>query len=385
MPIVKRKVIHRDPPLGAFGPGDLGPDIQKYATSLADKQYSGPSAPAVSERIMQLLKGNTTEEAYLTEEKLKLLLQSSDFYKKIGLNLPNNFQKSGPSLQEALVELFKATHTGRWGDATPKRLPARLFALQDPFLPKGQRTEIPSIKMNVGRGAKEYMNLTGAGPLDLVKYKSMPMIDIDTPTTGRHKEVHPESGITAGSKGEALEKVQKIANILKSRLRTYMTPGGIRAFDISKENTVQEFIQRLEKTEEGQALSAILDPHYMTMAKRVRMYRPKGREQIGISTHGPAPIFIDDSGFASRTGPKFNRNPNEDYVATLLGDVVPSSGSAPEANANMFEQLLNTHDTRIAANTTNNSSESKMLDLIEVIKQGVPAKLREQIMRKYKL
>lgn len=385
MPTPKRRVIHRDPPVGTFGKGDMGVAPQKYATPLEEKNYSGPNKSAVSEKIMQLLKGNTTEEAYLTEEKLKLLLQSSDFYKKIGLNLPKGFQQSGPKLQEALVELFKATHTGRWGDATPTRLPARLFALPDPFLPKGQKAEIPSIKMNVGRGAREYMNLTGAGPLDLVKYESMPMIDIDTPTTGRHKEVHPQLGITAGSKAEALEKIQKIADVLKSRLRTYMTPGGVRAFDISRESTPQEFLQRLEKTEEGQALSEILDPHYVAGSKRVRTYFPKGREEIGKTIHGPGPVYIDAPGFPSRTGPKFNRNPNEDYVAALLGDVVPSNGSAPETNANMFEQLLNTHDTRIAANTANNSSESKMLDLVELIKQGVPAKLREQIMRKYKL
>jgi hypothetical protein len=82
--------------------------------------------------------------------------------------------------------------------------------------------------------------------LKISSFESTPMIDIDLPRAS-----HYEMSVTAGTAGEALDQLRDFAGANQAYLTTFMTKGGIRAFDLSHAERPMRFYGRKLATKTG--------------------------------------------------------------------------------------------------------------------------------------
>lgn len=344
----------------------------------------------------KVLAGQLSEKEYVTQLARALLGESTDFYKRSGLldavvRAPE-FKKIGRKDPRELLRVFlqlqQLQHkpiAQAMGAQQLKRLPPRIFnaternadipyQLTSPtFMP---RPGVPNITERIVLHPK-------AGPLELMRTSKVPFVDIDTPAS-LHKEVHLPSGITAKSKAEGVEMLRAIAEKLGSTLRAYVSPGGIRAFDVSQTRSPEEFYAAL-----GKQLTGKLDPHYVEASKRGSYEVPVGAayrkwdSKTGKYYAFPYETMVLEPGFSVRTGPKFNRDPKKDYIAGSIGNITPSVGG--KIDPSMLETVLQMHDARIAANRSTPANAAMIQDMLELLGQGVQKPTAEFVKKNYNL
>lgn len=377
------------------------------------REFAGARQPSTLKvrGAKKILQGELSEEQYVQGLARELLGQSADFYKLMGgqgswtdrlgsvsatvsvlkdpsipISVKNQLRNKVYKAYLLAERLRTPVVAEQFGTQAITRLPPRMFSYsgRDPEL-KGQLYSAPFFP----RPGAQVMEVLAAtpktGPLELIKLGRIPFLDIDTPSTGRFREVHPKEGITAASKAEALDVLQRISNQLGSTLRAYVSPGGLRAFDVSRERNPMDFYRAV-----GKKLSAKLDPHYMQGSTREGWFTPIGSavRRWDPKTGQYYPFSLENvykyPGFNVRTGPKFNREPLDDYIATSIGNITPQGQSGP-INPAMLETVLQMHDARISANRTPQSATAMRGDLLELISQGVKGSTLEFIKKNYKL
>ena len=120
------------------------------------------------------------------------------------------------------------------------------------------------------RGAGGRMNVTG--------FNQTPMIDIDLP-----RQSHPEMSVTAGTAGDAIDQLRDFAGANTSYLTTFMTKGGIRAFDLSKVERPVKFYGRKLATKTGDPLysaHSLLRNRYDVRVSGKSMYEGEGLDYV---------------------------------------------------------------------------------------------------------
>lgn len=197
----------------------------------------------------------------------------------------------------------------------------------------------------------QYIQQSGkTGPIEIGGFKNVPMIDIDTPNMAHFND----EWVTAAGPGEALEQIMQILRDKKvSSQRMYLTPGGVRTFELGEQMSPQEWWAKHQ----------VGDPGYRELSA---MSRPVGGRLI-------------PPGFTFRTSPKPIRE--NDFVAALLGTISrPGAKKLPEN-----ERLVGKyHDRRIKQNIGNTKEEAMKKQLAAIIKD-IPKPLREQVLRRYLL
>jgi len=197
----------------------------------------------------------------------------------------------------------------------------------------------------------QYIQQAGkTGPIEIGGFRKVPMIDIDTPNMAHFKDEY----VTASGPGEALEQIMQLLRDRKvSSQRLYLTPGGVRSFELGEQMSPQEWWAKHQ----------VGDPGYRKLSAESR--------QVGGRLIPP--------GFTFRTSPKTIRE--NDFVAALLGTVSrPGAQKLPEN-----ERLVGKyHDRRIKQNIGNTQEEATKKQLAAIIKD-IPKPLREQVLRRYLL
>jgi len=355
-----------------------------------------------------VLSGQLSEQEYLRHIVSELTKQGQSLYEILG----------SPHNANAEARLIQAMHNAKTGAQKPAdvlNLFMLLNKLSDPATARAMgknplkilplRSHTYSAPL-VGQKAGQYSSMVfrpqpdaditqrmilnaKTGPMEIVKTSSVPFVDIDTPTTGRFTEVHPQAGITAGSKEEALAVLQRLSNAIGSTFRAYSSPGGIRAFDVSRQAIPSDFYRKILALGDKELL-AKLDPHYVDntlkmsqlvpIGSAVRRWDPKTGKYYAF----PLDYVFDFSGFPVRTSPKFNRNPLTDYVAAHIGTVAPT-GKQPQVDPAMLETVLRTHDARAIANRARSANAPMLADLSDLSSQSIAPNLKEFIKRNYKL
>jgi hypothetical protein len=197
----------------------------------------------------------------------------------------------------------------------------------------------------------QYIQQAGkTGPIEIGGFNKVPMIDIDTPNMAHFKDEY----VTASGPGEALEQIMQLLQDKKvSSQRLYLTPGGVRSFELGEQMSPQEWW----------AKHPVGDPGYRKLSAESR--RVGGR--------------LIPAGFTFRTSPKMIRE--NDFVAALLGTVSrPGAKKLPEN-----ERLVGKyHDRRIKQNIGSTQEAATKNQLAAIIKD-IPKPLREQVLRRYLL
>jgi len=358
-------------------------------------------------KAAEVLAGRLTEEEYLRHIIEYLVRQGESLYKVMGS--PRN-----PSAEARIIQAAHDARTGNQKPMNPLRLFMWLNKLSDAPTAKAAglnplkvlplRSHTFSYKM-VGQSPGQYSSSvfrpqadadvyermilnSKTGPMEIVKTAAIPFVDIDTPTTGRFREVHPKLGITAGSKAEALGVLQRLADALKTTFRAYSSPGGVRAFDVTQEATPLEFYRKILASGD-KGLIKKLDPHYVENTLRQSQIVPIGSAvrrwdpNTGKYYAFPQEYVYDFSGYPVRTSPKFNRNPLTDYIAAYIGKV--SGAGAPKVNPEMLDTVLRMHDARAVANRARLATTAMRGDLADLVGQDIPRNLKEFIKKNYKL
>jgi hypothetical protein len=344
----------------------------------------------------KVLAGQIAEQEYVRRLAKALLGESMDFYKRSGLldavmrapEFKNIGNKDPRELLRVFVQMQQLQNkpiAQAMGAQQLRRLPPRVFNATERSQDIPYQLTSPFFRPDPNVGITERIVLhPKAGPLELIKTGKVPFIDVDTPTTGLHREVHVPSGITAPNKAAAVDLLSLIANKLGSTLRAYVSPGGVRAFDISKTRSPEEFYEAL-----GKELTGKLDPHYVQASKRGSYEVPVGAayrkwdSKTGKYYAFPYETVVNEPGFSVRTGPKFNRDPKKDYIAGSIGNIAPSMGG--RIDPSMLETVLQMHDARIAANRSNPANAAMIQDMLELLGQGVKGPTAEFVKKNYNL
>lgn len=346
----------------------------------------------------KILSGELNEEAYVRALANELLGQSEEFYKLLGGG-QDWTDRLGQTQKMSRADIYKAymlaSTMNTAADARARgvrqltRLPPRMFAFSQRDADLAGQVASSAFRPRPDAEIYELLASTPkTGPLELIKTARIPFVDVDTPSTGRFKEVHPKSGITASSKAEALDILQQLSNQLGSTLRAYVSPGGLRAFDVSRERNPMDFYRAV-----GGRLLKKLDPNYVAGSQREGWFTPVGRavRRWDPKTKSYYPFSLENvydfPGFPVRTGPKFNRNPLDDYIAASIGNITPQGTKVGQGTINpaMLETVLQMHDVRAAANRTPQSRSAMMGDLKELIDQGIKGPTLEFIKKNYRL
>jgi hypothetical protein len=197
----------------------------------------------------------------------------------------------------------------------------------------------------------QYIQQSGkTGPIEIGGFRKVPMIDIDTPNMAHFKDEY----VTASGPGEALEQIMQLLRDKKvSSQRLYLTPGGVRSFELGEQMSPQEWWAKHQ----------VGDPGYRKLSAESR--------KVGGRLIPP--------GFTFRTSPKTIRE--NDFVAALLGTVSrPGAKKLPEN-----ERLVGKyHDRRVKQNIGTAEEEATKKQLAAIIKD-IPKPLREQVLRRYLL
>lgn len=178
---------------------------------------------------------------------------------------------------------------------------------------------------------------------------AIPMTDIDIPDP-----THPESGITAKTRGHAIEQLERLMKIGRGKVqRVYITPGGVRSFEVGETMEPRKWWKGHE----------IGDPFYRRFTQEARTVN---NERLPAT-------------FTFRNSRKANRAPEDDYVAALLGTMGPEGEALPES----LRKVGRYHDERIGLGLGDhvNRVRPKVADILDEL----PSELAEQVKQRYGL
>ena len=178
---------------------------------------------------------------------------------------------------------------------------------------------------------------------------AIPMTDIDIPDP-----THPEAGITAQTRGQAMEQLQRLIKMGRGRSqRVYITPGGVRSFEVGETMAPGKWWKGHD----------IGDPFYRRFTS----------EPKTVNNEKLSPTFT------FRNSPKANRPAGEDYVAALLGTLGSKEGALPES----LRKVDRYHDRRIGLNLGDHVDRvrPKILEILDEL----PPELAEQVKQRYGL
>lgn len=197
----------------------------------------------------------------------------------------------------------------------------------------------------------QYLQHAGkTGPIEIGGFNRVPMIDIDTPNMAHFRDEY----VTAAGPGEALEQIMQLLRDKKvSSQRMYLTPGGVRSFELGEQMSPQEWW----------AKHPVGDPGYRKLSAEARV--------VGGRSLPP--------GFTFRTSPKTIRE--NDFVAALLGTVSRPGAKRLAENERLVGKY---HDRRIKQNIGTSQDTATRNQLAAIIKD-IPKPLREQVLRRYLL
>lgn len=187
------------------------------------------------------------------------------------------------------VKQYNATKGER--EALDKKMmmpsaPASLYELPEPGV----------IRKLEFKKNKNPQHLKDGKHVEFYSFDDTPMGDWDWPD-----DIHAGSSVNIRNMGDVYDRLNRFTHDNpNSRFRVYMTPGGVRAFDMTNKMTPRKY------DESGMFRALQVDPNYYKLA----MDQPKA-----YGTDG----FMPDQGFATRTSGKPGRK--EDFVAFYLGDV----------------------------------------------------------------
>jgi hypothetical protein len=255
----------------------------------------------------------------------------------------------GPNEQLSIVELQKL--------GGQKLLDALKKAQLKELPPKlaGNITQIPhwhgSQVFTPEEQVYQYLQHAGkTGPIEIGGFRRVPMIDIDTPNMAHFLDEY----VTAGSTGQALEQIMQLLRDKKvSSQRIYLTPGGVRSFELGEQMSPQEWWAKHD----------VGDPGYRKLSSQPRVI---GGREI-------------PSGFTFRASPKLIRK--NDFVAALLGTVSRPGAKKLAENERLVGKY---HDRRISQNV-GKTQEAALKEQLATILKDIPKPLREQVLRRYLL
>lgn len=191
-----------------------------------------------------------------------------------------------------------------------------------------------------------------AGALEIGGFhgnQAIPMTDIDIPD-----RTHPASGVTAKTRGHAMEQLKRLIDIRRGKVqRVYITPGGVRSFEVGKTMAPREWWR-------GHNVG---DPFYRRFTQEAHTIN---NENVPAT-------------FTFRNSPKANRAPENDYVAALLGTMGQEGEALPES----LRKVVRYHDDRIGLSLGDHVDRvrPKVADILNEL----PPELVEQVKRRYGL
>lgn len=104
--------------------------------------------------------------------------------------------------------------------------------------------------------------LPNGGYVDFIGYSKVPMGDWDFPEI-----THPDSSITIQHLGDVYDNLARYTTDNPgSKWQTYLTPGGVRAFDVSRQLTPRQFNSGKRYGVRGDFKQLNIDPNYAKMA-----------------------------------------------------------------------------------------------------------------------
>ena len=178
---------------------------------------------------------------------------------------------------------------------------------------------------------------------------AIPMTDIDIPD-----DTHPAAGITAQTRGHAIEQLQRLLKIGRGKTqRVYITPGGVRSFEVGETMEPRKWWKGHD----------IGDPFYRRFTQESRTVND---ERLPAT-------------FTFRNSRKANRAAEDDYVAALIGTLGDEEVTLPES----IRKVTRYHDNRIGLSLGDhvNRVRPKVAEILDQL----PPELVEQVKRRYNL
>lgn len=261
---------------------------------------------------------------------------------------PTKIKLEGKSHHDILKELQNIPHR-MYGMEMPVGL--------SPFLKElAEHSNSPVFRPE--EGVIQYISRNPkAGALEIGGFygdRAVPMTDIDIPDA-----THPESGITAQTRGHAIEQLERLIKMGKGLAqRVYITPGGIRSFEMGATMPPSKWWKGHE----------VGDPFYRRFTTAPRGLIEEGK----LKRMSPT--------FTFRNSPKLNREPGSDYVAALLGTLGEEAAQLPES----VRKVTRYHDARIDQSRDPKAAAQLATNILNVL-QEMPANLQEQVKRRYGL
>lgn len=189
-------------------------------------------------------------------------------------------------------------------------------------------------------------------------FERTPMGDWDFPD-----DIHDSASVTIRHAGDAIDSIKRFTHDNKdSNFRVYLTPGGVRAFDMTRRLTPRQY-QKI-----GEDLN--IDPQYLELSRD--MVAPYGMEGIH-----------PEQGFSSRLSSKPGRS--DDFVAYYLGSM--GQGLPHPTNKKLVTQF---HDIPIARNISqegidpiklNDKSRNLLFQQIQTIEPIYRDRISERLKR----
>lgn len=147
--------------------------------------------------------------------------------------------------------------------------------------------------------------LPNGGYVDFISTDRVPMGDWDFP-----ESTHPDSSITIRNVGDVYDKLHGYTvDNPDSRWQVYLTPGGVRAFDIAREIKPRDFNAGNKYAVRGDFKELAIDPNYAKMAVN----------KINPTRITKYDMLYPSQGWAARISGKPGRA--DDFVAFPLGEV----------------------------------------------------------------